>query len=357
MKTSKLLQALAALAIATTALALPAASMAAWGVSVSVGFAPPVLPVYVQPPCPAPGYMWTPGYWAYDPDSGYYWVPGTWVLAPAVGLLWTPGYWGFEEAVYVWHPGYWGRTIGFYGGVNYGFGYSGRGFEGGRWDHDRFLYNRAAVNVGGVSITNVYMQPLHEHGFDGHVSYNGGPGGVRLAPTDSELAALRAPHYAPTADQERHVQVAHMTPSLRASVNHGRPSIASAPRAGVFAHEPAQSRPEIARGHAPGGQGQPYAAGPSRQHEAPRAVPQERAREPAGKPEAAAPRAEWNRAAQVPAARAQWNRAAQAPAPRAAWNRSPAVPEQHAAFRPAPERASAPQRGGREAPRREPQRG
>src|ERR1700733_1414453 len=53
---------------------IPAVSSAA--VFVSVGFAPPVLPVYVQPPCPEDGWMWTPGYWAYG-DDGYYWVPGT----------------------------------------------------------------------------------------------------------------------------------------------------------------------------------------------------------------------------------------------------------------------------------------
>ena len=58
---------------------VPASSFA--GVFISVGFAPPVLPVYEQPPCPQPGWMWTPGYWAYG-DDGYYWVPGTWVPAP-----------------------------------------------------------------------------------------------------------------------------------------------------------------------------------------------------------------------------------------------------------------------------------
>src|SRR5580704_16745231 len=62
-------------------------------VVVSVSVAPPALPVYTQPICPAPGYIWTPGYWAYSDDGGYYWVPGTWVEAPEVGLLWTPGYW------------------------------------------------------------------------------------------------------------------------------------------------------------------------------------------------------------------------------------------------------------------------
>src|SRR5437762_14137426 len=73
-----------------------AASSAQIGIGISVRVGPPVLPVYAQPICPGPGYIWTPGYWAYG-DEGYYWVPGTWVMAPEPGLLWTPGYWGFRS--------------------------------------------------------------------------------------------------------------------------------------------------------------------------------------------------------------------------------------------------------------------
>ena len=87
------------------------ASQAHAGVFISVGFAPPILPVYVQPVCPEPGYMWTPGYWGYGPD-GYYWVPGAWVPAPYDGALWTPPYWGYEGRCFVFHPGYWGRARG-----------------------------------------------------------------------------------------------------------------------------------------------------------------------------------------------------------------------------------------------------
>src|ERR1700694_4459427 len=76
-----------------TLLGAPAVSSAE--VYVSVAIAPPPLPVYVQPVVPAPGYIWTPGYWAYGPE-GYYWVPGTWVFAPYVGALWTPGYWSWD---------------------------------------------------------------------------------------------------------------------------------------------------------------------------------------------------------------------------------------------------------------------
>ncbi|MEO8439016.1 MAG: hypothetical protein ABI540_02230, partial [Spartobacteria bacterium] len=50
---------------------LPLASSSAY-VAVSVGIAPPLIPVYQQPYCPAPGYIWTPGYWGYA-DFGYYW--------------------------------------------------------------------------------------------------------------------------------------------------------------------------------------------------------------------------------------------------------------------------------------------
>ncbi len=52
-------------------------------IRISVGFGPPALPVYEQPICPGDGYIWTPGYWAWDGDGDdYYWVPGTWILAP-----------------------------------------------------------------------------------------------------------------------------------------------------------------------------------------------------------------------------------------------------------------------------------
>src|SRR5262249_48001376 len=105
-------------ALVTAAIAIPSASLA----QVLITVAPPPLVVYEQPPLPGPGYIWTPGYWAYGPD-GYFWVPGTWVEPPSVGLLWTPGYWGWRNGSYLWNAGYWGPTVGYYGGINYGYGY------------------------------------------------------------------------------------------------------------------------------------------------------------------------------------------------------------------------------------------
>src|SRR5580698_8986903 len=119
--------------------AMPVAAMAQ--VSVSISIAPPALVEYEQPVCPQEGYIWTPGYWAYGED-GYYWVPGTWVEPPEVGVLWTPGYWGWNGGSYLWNDGYWGPTVGFYGGVDYGFGYTGTGYAGGYWNRGAFYYNR-----------------------------------------------------------------------------------------------------------------------------------------------------------------------------------------------------------------------
>ncbi len=226
---------LCALLLAFALSAAPVVSHAGLSVGVSIGIAPPALPVYVQPPCPGVGYLWTPGYWAYDPQQqGYYWVPGTWVLAPAPGLLWTPGYWAFEGGFYGWHAGYWGARIGFYGGVNYGFGYFGTGFAGGYWHGGTFLYNRAVTNVTDVSITNVYSQNINNTNVV-HTSFNGGPGGLQLRATADERQAERAPHYAATSDQQRHESAARALPALRASVNHGQPSVAATARSGVFA--------------------------------------------------------------------------------------------------------------------------
>src|ERR1700733_6514027 len=200
------------------------------GVFISVNFAPPVLPVYVQPPLPAPGYIWTPGYWAYG-DAGYYWVPGVWVQPPGVGVLWTPGYWGFVGAAYVFHPGYWGPHIGFYGGVNYGFGYGGIGFCGGEWRGGVFAYNRAVANFGGVHVTNVYEdRTIVEHNTIvnvNHVSYNGG-GGVSVRPSPMEMQAEHEQHVQPTSNQVQHQNFASQDRSQLASVNHGTPGTTAA---------------------------------------------------------------------------------------------------------------------------------
>jgi WXXGXW repeat (2 copies) len=217
----------AALAIA------PAASFA--GVFISVGFAPPVLPVYTQPICPGDGYLWNPGYWAYG-DAGYYWVPGVWVRPPQFGLLWTPGYWGWGGSAFIFHAGYWGPHVGFYGGVNYGFGYGGVGFGGGRWVGNSFAYNTAVVNVNRTVIHNTYIDNtvINHTTINNRTSFNGGAGGIQARPSAQEASFARENHIAPTAEQQNHMQMAHADRNNFASVNGGHPQNAAARTTGEY---------------------------------------------------------------------------------------------------------------------------
>jgi WXXGXW repeat (2 copies) len=218
------------LLLALIVLVLPVASSAE--IILSIGIAPPPLPVYEQPLCPGDGYIWTPGYWAYAAD-GYFWVPGTWVLAPEPGFLWTPGYWGWSDGVFVFNEGYWGPQIGFYGGINYGFGYVGVGFFGGEWRGGTFFYNRSVSNV--TNITNVYNKTVTVNNVTvNNVSYNGGTGGITARPTAAEEAAANAKHVPPTSAQTEHVQSASTNRQLYESENHGRPAIAATAKPGEF---------------------------------------------------------------------------------------------------------------------------
>lgn len=227
------LRSLRLLLIALAMLAMPAASQPQIAVGVSIRVGPPALPVYVQPVCPAPGYIWTPGYWAYGPES-YYWVPGTWVMAP-VGMLWTPGYWGWGGGVYVWHGGYWGPHVGFYGGINYGFGYGGVGFVGGAWNGGVFSYNRSVTNVNVTVIHNTYNQTvINNNTTVNRTSFNGGTGGTTAQPTAGERAAAGEQHVQPTSAQMEHEHAASTNRAQLASVNHGQPSVAASAKPGVF---------------------------------------------------------------------------------------------------------------------------
>jgi len=220
------------LAIVVTSLSAASVGQIAVGISVRIG--PPALPVYAQPICPGPGMLWTPGYWAWNDDGGYYWVPGAWVMAP-VGMLWTPGYWGWSNGLYLWNAGYWGPHIGFYGGINYGFGYGGVGFVGGEWRGGGFYYNRSVTNVSVTNVTNVYNKTVVVNNTTvNNTSFNGGTGGVQAQPTAAEQSAMNEPHTAPLAAQTQQQTLASQNRQNFASVNQGKPAIAATSRAGDF---------------------------------------------------------------------------------------------------------------------------
>ena len=232
-------------------LTLASASFAAVFISVTV--APPPLPVYVQPPCPEPGYIWIPGYWAWGP-YGYYWVPGYWALAPEPGLYWTPAWWGWDDGygAFIWHAGYWGPRVGFYGGINYGFGYFGVGFVGGEWRGRDFYYNRSVVRVNETRITNVYVNRtvIVNNYRESHVSFNG-PGGVQRQANQFEQAAVRERRFDATPLQIRHRDQAERNPQMLARNNGGRPAVAATVRPADF------SRRSVVPARATGGRVDP----------------------------------------------------------------------------------------------------
>ncbi len=264
---------------ATTTLTAPSASRAQMALSITI--APPALLVYAQPEIPGEGYLWTPGYWAYG-EGGYYWVAGEWVQPPQAGFLWTPGYWGWNSGVYAFNAGYWGPHVGFYGGIDYGFGYGGNGYDGGRWNNGAFVYNRAANNFGHRQIVNVYNAPLMASPYARmhNVSYNGGNGGVPVHASASEVAFGHERHVEATPQQSQHMQAARSNPQTNRGPQAAAPTQHAEPGAQA---RPAPSPHPVARARAaPEARGpQARAAAPPQTHAAPqqqqRAAPQPQA--------------------------------------------------------------------------------
>jgi hypothetical protein len=182
-------------------------------VDVTANIAPPEMPEYQQPECPADGYQWQPGYWGYNPGrTVYYWVPGAWVAPPSNGVVWTPPYWGYEGSAYIFHAGYWGEHVGFYGGINYGYGYSGHGFYGGEWRDNHYHYNTAVTHVNTTVVHNTYINNtvvVNNTVIDHHHSFNGA-GGVVAKPTQIEIVAVHERHEMPTPEQNRNQQLARV---------------------------------------------------------------------------------------------------------------------------------------------------
>jgi Domain of unknown function (DUF4124)/WXXGXW repeat (2 copies) len=128
------------------------------GGAVSSTTAPPAVVEEEQPPLSQVGSIWTPGYW-YWRAQGYFWIPGAWVRPPQTGLLWTPPYWSSAGAVFVFHPGHWGASVGYYGGVNYGHGYSGNGYTG---SHPALAHGTYAASVASQGPRTVVQQTIEQ---------------------------------------------------------------------------------------------------------------------------------------------------------------------------------------------------
>jgi hypothetical protein len=233
-------------ALLLTAIPAPSIAQFSVGVGATIGAPPPPLPVYAQPPAPAPNYQWNPGYWGHE-TVGYYWVPGTWAPPPRHGLYWTPGYWRHAGTGYGWNQGFWGPSVGFYGGVDYGFGYFGTGFVGGVWAGNNFRYNTAIVNVNQTVIHNTYVDKtvVNRNVYANRVSYNGGHGGISAQPTAGQMAGAqdRVP---PTAYQKQQATIAGRNRNSYASVNKGNPPETTADKHAVQKPEKSAQKPPSA---------------------------------------------------------------------------------------------------------------
>jgi hypothetical protein len=119
-----------------------------------------------------------------------------------------------------------GPHVGFYGGINYGFGYGGVGFVGGEWAGNVYRYNTAVTNVNTTVVRNTYVNNTvinNNVGANTRASFNG-TGGVTGRPTAAEQTALHEAHLQPTATQLSHERSMRGDRNQLASVNHGHPT-------------------------------------------------------------------------------------------------------------------------------------
>ncbi|MDE2138490.1 MAG: adenylate cyclase, partial [Gammaproteobacteria bacterium] len=147
----------------------------------------------------------------------------------------------------VFHGGHWGSHVGYYGGINYGAGYTGEGYHGGRWAGNRFQYNTAVTNVNVVNVHNTYNETVVNNVTvnNGRASYVGGGGYARPERTRPENVAAREPRYQQTPAQQQHHVEARNEPTLNAARNEGRPPIAATPHPGALREPGATAaRPE-----------------------------------------------------------------------------------------------------------------
>jgi len=89
-------------------MALAAGSSAFAQLSINIVLAPPP-PMHEMVPVVPPGYVWAPGYWAWNHD-GHIWVRGRSMVQRA-GYRWEPDRWEQRNGVYSRLAGRWERDM------------------------------------------------------------------------------------------------------------------------------------------------------------------------------------------------------------------------------------------------------
>jgi hypothetical protein len=124
--------------------------------------------------------------------------------------------------------------VGFYGGIDYGFGYFGRGYEGGRWENGHFQYNTTLNRVDTNIFHNTYNTRVDEP--VNRIGFNGGRGGIDARATTQEEAAARGRHVPAVAAQTQHAWAARSDPQQRFAANHGAPPVTATARTTAASH-------------------------------------------------------------------------------------------------------------------------
>jgi len=76
------------------------------GVSIGIGIGTPPPPARVEVvPAGPRGYVWSPGYWAWD-GYNYFWVDGSW-MRQRPGYVYVPGRWDRHDEYWRYAPGRW----------------------------------------------------------------------------------------------------------------------------------------------------------------------------------------------------------------------------------------------------------
>ena len=137
--------------------AIPAPTPPQFSVSVgaTIGAPPPPLPVYAQPPLRRRTTSGTPATGA--GERSVLLGSGNLVAGASARPVLDAGVLASLARRLRLEPSYWGSSVGFYGGVNYGFGYYGTGFVAGVWAGNNFRYNTAVANVNRTVIHNTYV--------------------------------------------------------------------------------------------------------------------------------------------------------------------------------------------------------
>lgn len=102
----KLANAVRILLLSLLTAASTAAAPAFAQITFNITIAPPA-PRFEVVPAIAPGYVWAPGYWAWNGDR-HIWVRGR-TIVQRVGHRWEPDRWEERDHAFFRHPGRWER--------------------------------------------------------------------------------------------------------------------------------------------------------------------------------------------------------------------------------------------------------